>query len=457
MSEESTTLRSRSAEPSPGPIRLFEAPEVAAGKLENGLSLRLAGRPRFPVAAITLVLDAGEALVGREHAGLAVITGKALEGGTVHRSGSALAEAVEGLGTELRIRTGWDSTTVSLTCLADRVDEAMGLLAEVVREPSFPAAEVERTLTEHGAMLRQRKMDPSSLASDAFLTVLYREDVPYARPLVGSVESLSRLGADGVEGFVEERYRPSRGGLVVAGDVNPSEAEELARSHFADWSGAADPGPAFPIEPERRERRAVVVHRPGAVQSEIRVGHMGAPRDTPDYYALRVANAILGGAFTSRLNLNLRERHGYTYGVRSRFSFRRGAGPFSISTAVSTEVTADAVREAVQEVRGFVEEGPRGDELEQAKDYIVGVFPLQFETAGQVAARTAGLLVYGLPDDHDAHFRERIRKVSLADVREAVERHLRPEELQILVAGDAEAVEGPLEALSLGPVEVRSE
>jgi zinc protease len=206
--------------------------------------------------------------------------------------------------------------------------------------------------------------------------------------------------------------------------------------------------------PRFRERTVHVVHRPGAVQSELRIGHPGVPRKTPDYAELVVANAVLGGTFTSRLNLNLRERRGFTYGVRSRFAFRRGPGPFTVGTAVDTEVTAEAVREAVGEIARYVDEGPTEEELASARDYIAGVFPLRLETTGQVAGRVAELLVYDLPEDAWTRYREEIRAVEVETAHRAIARAVRPDQLTVVVVGDADRVAEPLEESGLGPVTI---
>ncbi len=210
----------------------------------------------------------------------------------------------------------------------------------------------------------------------------------------------------------------------------------------------------FEASPRFRERKLLVVDRPGSVQSEIRIGQPGAPRSTPHFFPLQIFNTVLGGAFTSRLMLNLRERKGFTYGIRSRFGFRRCAGPFKISTAVATEVTADAVNEAFAEVAALVGEGPTPKEVERARDFIAGVFPLQLETTGQVAARIGELLVYGLPDDFFSTYRSRIRGVTPEASQEAGQAVLRPSEMVAVIVGDAERIRASLEALDLGSVEV---
>ncbi len=311
-----------------------------------------------------------------------MLTGDSLEGGTVARSGAELAEALESLGAGLSVGTGWDATTISLSCLPDRLDEAMSILAEVVLRPGFPADEVDRVRGQHLAAIQQRKMDPASIATDAAHRLTYAEGIPYGRPLGGSVESVTPFGPEAAAGFVEARYRPGSAGLVVVGDVDLDETKVLAQRCFGDWRGNAPARNGFEPEPRTREQRVVIVDRPDAVQSEIRIGHVGQPRSTPDYFPLLVFNTILGGAFTSRLNLNLREHNGFTYGVRSGFAFRRDAGPWTISTAVGTEVTADAVREAVSEVDGLLSDGPTDEEVEASRDYMAGVFPLRLRDHG---------------------------------------------------------------------------
>jgi zinc protease len=243
---------------------------------------------------------------------------------------------------------------------------------------------------------------------------------------------------------------------VVTGDVDESEVESLTRAHFGEWEGRAEGRKGFTVGPRFGERRVLIVDRPGSVQSEIRIGQVGVPRSTPYFFPLQIFNTVLGGAFTSRLMLNLREKQGFTYGVRSRFGLRREAGPFAISTAVGTDVTAPAVREALGELDGLLRDGPTEEEVERARDFIAGVFPLRLETTGQVAARIAELLIYDLPDDFFATYRENIRGVTAEAARAAGAETLRPEEMVVVVAGDAEAVRGPLEELGVGSVEVAS-
>jgi zinc protease len=343
-----------------------------------------------------------------------------------------------------------------MSCLADRLDVAMGLLAELTLQPSFPEGEVDRLKQQRLASIQQRAMDPGTLAADWGAKLCYAEGDAYGRPLGGTVGSVEAISSGAALGFVESRYTPASAGIVAVGDLDAGEFRSLTERHFGAWSRPTVERITDIPNARSTEREIVIVDRPGAVQSELRMAHIGTKRTSPDRVPLVVMNTILGGSFTSRLNLNLREKNGFTYGVRSRFAFRREAGPFSISTSVGTEQTVDAVREAMSEVVHLLDAGPTQEELDAAKDYIAGIFPLQLETTGQIASRVAQLLVYGLPDDYYSHYRERIRAVEMHPALEAARRHIRPEELTILVVGDAEALRAPLEGLGLGPVRVES-
>ncbi len=444
----------RTHAPPPGPLRAFDFPPSTLTRLPHGVALEVVHLPRLPLATAILVLRAGEDRLPTDRGGLAVLAGDALEGGTDELDGHAFAEALESIGADLDVSTGWDVTTVSLSCLADRLPRALELLASLVRTPAYPEAEVRRARDGQLARIRQRDMNPGSRAGTWAARTLYAAGEPYARSALGDADGVGALGRDAVVGFAEAYYRPAGAALVVAGDVDAGEVEALAARVLDGWVG----GDGVPDAPAGAsagaERRAVVVDRPGAVQSEIRVGHVGAPRGIEDRVDLVVGNAVLGGTFSSRLNLNLRERHGFTYGVRARWSWRRGPGPFLVGTAVDTDVTADAVREIFSEIERIHAEGPTAEEVEQARDYLAGVFPLRLESTAQVAARVAERHVFELAGDHWATWRDRIRAVTAESARAALRRHLRPEALQCVVVGEADAVARDLASLDVGPVGV---
>lgn len=444
----------RSSQPASSRLRDFSFPVVDRKGLSNGLGLRLARMNRLPVVNVSLFIRASEGALGHDRAGLAVLTSDALEGGTRKRSGSELAESLERIGARLSASAGWEGSTVGMSCLADRLPEAFAIMAEAVREPAFPEDEVRRALDQQLATIRQRQMDPGALATDAARAAYFAADVPYARAVDGTVASIESMSRDTLVGYVEANYRPEEGGLVVVGDVELDEVADMASTHFGDWTGAPAHAADFEVRPDHVQRRVILVHRPGAVQSEVRIGHVGASRSIPDYYPLSIANMVLGGMFTSRLNLNLREEHGFTYGVRSRFTFRSHPGPFQISTAVGNDVTAAAVREAMSELTLMAEHGPTEEEVSAARDYAAGVFGLQLETSGQIATRVNQLLIYGLADDHYDRYRDDVRAVTADAAAAAARQYMRPAEAQIVVVGDADAVYRPLEELGLAPVQV---
>ncbi|MEX2466957.1 MAG: pitrilysin family protein [Gemmatimonadota bacterium] len=436
-------------------MRDFDFPDTERKRLENGLDVRVARVARLPLVSVDLFMRGGEQDLPDDRAGLAVLAADALDGGTRQRSGIDLADAFERLGARVSAHAGWEGTTVSLTCLADRLDEAFPLLAELVLEPDFPAAEVARSREQRLASIRQRAMDPGALASDSALRWYFQEGVPYARPVAGTVASVSGHTREALLGYAEAAYRPGRGGgLVVAGDVDAGEVVALARRHLGSWEGSPMSSAPFESVPMTRERRIRVVHRPGSVQSEIRVGHVGAARATRDYFPLLVGNMLLGGTFTSRLNLNLREKHGFTYGVRSRFSYRSRPGPFEVSTAVGNDVTAPAVREILGELERLVEGGPTAEEVASTRDYAAGVFGLQIETVDQIATRLTHIVVFGLDDGYFHDYRGKIRAVTVGETAAALRRKIKPGEAQIVVVGDADEIAGPLGELGVGPVEV---
>lgn len=447
----------RTRPPEPGAIRDFDFPHTDRAKLDNGLDVKVARVARLPLVSVDLFMRGGEQDLPEERAGLAVMAADALDGGTRRRSGIDLADAFERLGARVAAYAGWEGTTVSMTCLADRLEEAFPLLAELVLEPDFPANEVDRAREQRLASIRQRAMDPGSLASDHALRWYFQEGVPYARPVAGTEASVAGHIRQSLLGYAEAAYRPGRGGgLVVAGDVDTGEVVELAGRHLGTWQGAPPEGAPFESAPMTRERRIRVVHRPGSVQSEIRVGHVGVARDTEDYFPLLVGNMLLGGTFTSRLNLNLREKHGFTYGVRSRFAFRSRPGPFEVSTAVGNEVTAPAVREILGELERLVAGGPTAGEVESTRDFAAGVFGLQIETVDQIATRLTHLLVYRLDDGYFHGYRGNIRAVTVDQATAALRRSIKPEEAQVVIVGDADQIAAPLEELGLGPVIVVS-
>ncbi|MFL5579840.1 MAG: M16 family metallopeptidase [Gemmatimonadaceae bacterium] len=440
--------------PSPAPPREYHFPRFERRTLANGARLLVAPAHKLPLVTTLALVDAGAVNdpAGRE--GLAALTARALVEGTQAAGGTELTERLERLGTSLDASADWDAAVARLTVHAARLEPALALLGEVLMTPAFAERDVERLKAERQAEILQLRAEPRGLADETFDRVLYAPGSRYAAPEGGTAESVARLTAADLRRFHAERYRPGALTLVVVGDVTADDATRLAERVFGAWSGDAPPPAAAADRPARLDRAVHLVAKGDAAQSEIRLGHVGIPRSHPDYFPATVMNAILGGLFSSRINLNLRERHGYTYGAFSGFEWRRGAGPWAVSTAVQSDVTAAAASETLLEIDRTREEAVAEDELTLATSYLDGVFPIRFETTAAIAVALANMEIYGLPADYYDTYRAKVRAVTTSDVLEAARRHVQPERLQLLVVGDPAVVRAPLEALGFGPMTV---
>ena len=371
-------------------------------------------------------------------------------------------EAAERLGASLGATAGWDSLAVQVEVPRARLAGALALLAELALEPSFPAREVERLREERLNDLKQAMADPRRRVERLFPGLIYMQGTAYARLLAGSEETVAALDREALVARHAQQVRPAACTLIVCGDLDGVPVDDMVGEAFAAWAAeagagsapaaatSADPAPDSPAA----TRRVVVVDRPGAPQSEIRVGHVGTSRRIDDYHALVVMNALLGGLFNSRLNRLLREERGYTYGVQSDFEMRRAAGPFVVRCAVETEVTAPAIADILAELERIREREVEPDELAAARDYLVGVFPLRFETSAQVAGALAGLVVHGLPDDELDRYRPTVAAVAAEAVLTAARDRIDPARASVAVVGDAARFEGPLREAAGAEVEV---
>jgi zinc protease len=436
--------------------RAWSFPHIETRALEGDLTLLVAPVHTLPLVSVLVVTDAGadNDTPGRE--GRAALTAQAMLEGTATRDGAALAEAAEQLGTSLDCSADWDGAYASCTSLTDKADRAVALLGEVLATPSFPASELERLRRERLADIAQTHKEPRGLADEHFAASVYQETSRFSAPLGGTRASVSTLDADACRAHCEARWRRGGSTVIVVGDITPDRAAALISRGLAGWRGAAVP--RTPVNDARAAggRRVTVVDRPGATQSELRVGHVAVPRTHPDYFPLVLGNAILGGLFNSRLNMNLRERHGYTYGAGSGFDWRRQAGPFVASAAVETAVTEPAMREMLAELAAIRETPVTADELDLAQRYLDGVFPLRYETTGAIANALAARVTFGLADDWFTRYRERVRAVTAEDIQRAMATHLSPDAWQVVVVGDAATVAPVLEGMALGPVRVVS-
>lgn len=447
-----TMSASRPPRPVPGPSRDYRFPHFERRSLPTGLSVVVAPIPRLPIATVLAVVDAGAVTDPRGREGAALLTARLLLEGAGDRDGPELSEAFEQRGATIESSADWDCAVVSMTVTTAHLRGAFELFADVVRRPSFRVREVERLKSERLAELIQQRAEPRGLADEAFNAVLYERSSRYSVSDGGTETSIAAIGVEDITGLYAARYSPTTTTLIVAGDITVDQALELVSASFGDFHGSAARTVVAEQPPARGTRATHLVPKADAPQSELRIGHVGVPRMHEDYFDIVVMNAIFGGLFNSRINLNLREAHAYTYGAFSAFDWRRAAGPFVISTAVQSDVTVQAIQEVCNEVDRMRREPVPADELSLATSYLDGVFPIRYETTAAVATALANQVIYGLPDDYFDRYRERIRAVTVDSVKRAAEKYLNPSAMQVVVVGDPAVLSQPLAALGFGQV-----
>lgn len=463
----------RSRLPGVGPDPSFRFPRIASHTLHNGLQVRTVEHPTVPVVTMVVQVYAGvvEDPPGRE--GLAALTADMVDEGTGSLSAIEVSEGFARIGAEYDVDVGTDATNVSLTTLSRFAERGAALLADILVRPSLRASDFDRVRQMRLDRLRQLKDLPSALAESAFLRLMYGEH-PYGHLSIGNARALEALALEDVAAFHAARFRPSRATITIAGPLSHEGLLRLVDDAFSGWTEAAtlvDPPAPREVgsqDPTSQHRlggphggrtapeaalptRLAVVPRDGAPQSELRIGHLSAQRNTPDYPALLVMNAVLGGEFVSRINLKLREEKGYTYGARTGFDWRRGISPFSLRASVHTASTADAITDCLAELDGIRGSRPPSDrEMSLAKASLTRGYPRGFETAQQVARSVARLALFGLPHTYFEEFVPRVQAVEVEDVVRAAGQYVDPARAVTLVVGDYEAVAESLRPLGLG-------
>ena len=445
------TLRPAATAPRP-----YRFPDVVRHELPNGLGVWFVPLADRELVSVHLLTDAGAATEDEAEAGIAALTAQLLVTGTQTLDAAAFAETTERLGIEVGSESSWDSARAGFLALGDKLEAGLELLADMLTAPRLDEGEFERLKSERLNDILQARAEPGRLADERFLNAVYADGVPYGRLSAGRPETVEPLSIDAVRSFHATRYAPNVADIIVAGAFDPDAALDAIDRRLGTWTGSG-PGHRTIEAVERGGRRVVVVDRPGSVQSELRVGHLGIHRHDERFFPAMVMAALLGGVFGSRLNLRLREELGYTYGARCSFDPRRARGPFTTTAAVQTEVTVDAIRELLAQLERIREAPPGDDELREVRDYLVGVFPLRFETTGGIASAIEPLAMYDLPDDWWHAYRSRLEAVTPADVHRVARELVRPEESLVLVVGDAASFGDELKEAGLGPVEVVAE
>jgi len=423
--------------------------------LSNGLTVILSDRPGLPVVAGTLVVRTGSDANPIDRPGLANFTVAMLDEGTATRSALQLADDVAQIGATLTTSSSMDASQVATRSLEKNFPAALALVADVAMRPGFPGEEVERQRAERLGRLVQQRENPSVVASTAMYAALYGPQHPYGFTELGTEASNKAIAVDDLKAFWQKNFVPNNAALVVAGAISADELRELAEQAFGDWQRGT-PAAASLGQPATTAARLILVDKPGAAQTQLRVAAIGAPRSTPEYPALEVMNAALGGLFSSRINMNLREEHGYTYGAGSAFVYRKAAGPFLVGTGVRTDVTGPAVSEIFKEIARMAETPLSPEELAVAKDFLVRSLPGTFETGAQTASSLASLFIYDLGLDYFTTYPDRVSAVTDVQVGAAARTHLVPGKMIVVAVGDRAKILPQLQRLNLGRTEARN-
>jgi predicted Zn-dependent peptidase len=406
----------RSRPPAVGPAPALTLPAIQRRQLSNGLKLWIVELHDVPVVQVNLVVRGGTAGDPVGQYGIASLTAGMLVEGAGGRSSLEIADAIDFLGASLSAASSVDSASVRLYAPVARLAAALPIMADVVLRPAFPAAELDRLRQQRLTSLLQARDDPGTIAALAFSRVVYGPGHRFSTAGMGTEATIRAFTRDELRAFYLSTYRPDAATLLVVGDVEADAAAALLETHFGGWTSGESTAASPPLKPAtpRASRAVYLLDRPGAPQSQIRIGGAGVPRATPDYFPLQVMNTILGGSFTSRLNMNLREKRGYAYSAGSLFDMRESAGTFLASADVQTDRTAEAITEFFNELTGILTPVPP-DELASAKNYVALRFPAGFESTGDISRRLEEAFVYSLPDDYFSRYGGAILSVTAGD------------------------------------------
>ena len=444
----------RSVRPDLGPAPAFQPPAVERFELSNGLPVLFVEKPGVPLAQVNLLVRGGAVADPDGRGGLAALTADMMDEGAGDRDALALADAIDFLGIDLSTRADLASLQVQLHTPVSKLDSALALMADIALRPTFPEADLERLRTSRLTALDQRRDEARAIASVLFDRTLYGDASPYGRQVSGTPASIGALTRADLVAFHDAAVRPGNAALVVVGALDRAAVAPRLEALFGAgaWGrGGPMAGGVVPKPEQVAGREVLLVDKPGAAQTVVRIGRIGATRSTPDYAALQVLNTVLGGSFTSRLNQNLREDKGYSYGAGSSFDFRPVAGPFTASADVQTAATGPALTEFFRELDGIMATVP-ADEVAKARSYVALSFPRPFGTVRGTAAVVGDLFLDGLGLDAYDDYTARVLAVTAADLERVAARYLDPERVAVVLVGDRAAIEADVRALELGPV-----
>lgn len=441
----------RSGPPKLGPPPSFRHAPIQRFALSNGVEVYLLEKHEVPIAEVVLLIRSGQVSDPAGKSGLATLAAEMLTDGAGDRDALQLADEIDFLGASINAFAGMHTSRVSLWTPVSKLTPAIALFADVALRPTFPPDELDRRRAERLTTILQWRDEPDDLARIAMNRELFGETHPYGIPSIGTEQSLRSIGVADLRRFHSTYYRPNNAAVIAVGDLTIDSVRPLLESAFGSWKPGEVPRAPLGEAPQVSDRSITLIDKPGAAQTVISVGRIGAKRVIPEYDALELMNTILGASFTSRLNRNLREAHGWTYGARSRFEYRELPGPFLAGSSVQTSVTDSALTEILRELAAIREPVP-ADELERSKRYLALGFPGEFASVGQIAGMISTLAVFGLPLDTYNTAIDRILALDAAQVQAAARKYVDPDRVRIVLVGDRAEIESKVAALNLGPI-----
>ncbi len=444
----------RSKPPALGPAPALTLPPIVKRTLTNGLPVWIVEMHKVPLVDVTLLVKSGAAADPAGKNGVANVTADMLDEGAGTKSALDLADAIAFLGGSLGTSSDWDSSVVRLHLPVSKIDDGLGVMSDVALRPTLSQTEFDRLKKTRMTSILQGRDNATTLAGLAFAKVLYGEPHRYGAPIGGNEATLTRMTVADLKDFHAKAYQPANAQLIVVGDVTAATILPKLEKQFGLWKNTGPVAkPTAQPTPPPSQRTIYLVDKPGAAQSQIRIGIIGVSRNTPDFFALDVLNTILGGSFTSRLNQNLREVHGYAYGANSSFAMRAMPGPFTASSGVQTDKTTESLREFFKELDAIREPMPVGD-LERGKNYEALGFPSGFETLAGMAGQLTSMALYGLPETFFNEYVPKIQSVTAAQAQAAAQKYIVPEKLAIVVVGDLSKIEKGIRDANFGPVKI---
>jgi zinc protease len=453
--EAESTIVVRTSEPKPTAERPFNPPQIQKAKLSNGMEVLAVEDHKLPLVSISMVIKSGYSADPQERPGTASLTSELLDEGTTTRTALQISDETKKLGAILGTGSSSDASTVTLNVLKKYIDLGLNLMSDVVINPVFPSEELERQRQIYLGQIMQENMEPFTSALKLYFRTLYGPDHPYAQPYTGSgtETSIKALQKDDLKKYYETYYHPNNAAIILVGDITMKEILPKLETAFKEWKPKAIPSMTIPAVSPLAKTRIYIIDKPGAAQSVVIAGNLGIERRSPDYFAVQVMNSALGGLFSSRLNYNLREEKGYTYGASSFFSNNKYPGSFVAYAPVHTQYTKETVVEMEKELRGICGLKPlTAEELQRSRDYLVKSYSQKFQTFGQIANQIAALVMYDLSVDNLQQYVSAISAVNSDATADVARKYIHPDALLYVIVGDKAKIEPGIRELNLGEI-----